>query len=82
MSSYRRVGGRMGEDRLKRFVSELQESFLEGRWENFQQHFRFPVVIYSVIGVRLVRDAEELIHLMEQYCLAAPPDSFSAWLVL
>lgn len=60
----------MEEDRLDHFVLTLQDAFLNRRWEEFHRYFAFPLVIYTVIGVKVVRDWAHLQQLMEHYARA------------
>ncbi len=57
----------MKNDRLYRFFDGLMEAFLNERQEEFQRHFVFPVVVYSVAGVTLIRDPEELLRITGLY---------------
>ncbi len=57
----------MTDDRLRQFFDGLMAAFLDERLEDFQRHFVFPVVIYSVAGVTLVRDPAELLRITGLY---------------
>ncbi len=57
----------MDDDRLIQFFDGLQNAFLEGRFEDVQDHFVLPVVIYSVAGVTLARNTHELAALVRDF---------------
>ncbi len=57
----------MEHDRLHQFFDSLMAAFLDERPEDFQKHFSFPVVIYSVAGVTMVRDPVELLRITGLY---------------
>ncbi len=57
----------MAEDRLKSFLVAFQNAFDEGRFSDIADFFTLPLVIYTVAGVTVVRNAEQLVSLTEQY---------------
>lgn len=67
MKWIRRKGGRLDKDRLLQFFESLQQAFLENRLEDVQGYISLPLVIYSVAGVTLARDSEELLRMTQQF---------------
>jgi len=55
------------DDRLNLFFDGLMSAFLGERSEEFQSYFVFPVVIYSVAGVTVVREPEDLLRITGLY---------------
>ncbi len=45
----------------------MQKAFRTGRLDDLSAFFVFPLVIYSPAGVTLVRDADQLLAMTEQY---------------
>ena len=54
-------------DRLRTFLETLQDSFLSGKLEAMLASFSLPTVIYSVVGVTVLRDKVDFLHTAQKY---------------
>lgn len=54
-------------DELDHFFRNLQDKFLAGRLDALITHFDTPLVVYSVVGVVVLRNAEEIVQRMKMY---------------
>ncbi|MDJ0640265.1 MAG: hypothetical protein QNJ20_15675 [Paracoccaceae bacterium] len=57
----------MDDEKLKDYFQSLRGAVLQGDFSAISQRFTLPLVVYSVAGVTLVRDEEELLRMFELY---------------
>ena len=60
----------MDKNSLDTFFVELQAAFLEGDFQTLSSFYALPLVVYSLAGVRLVRDEFELVRLAREFLTA------------
>lgn len=57
----------MEDDRLKEFLTQLQDAFTSAQLEKTTEFFAFPVVVYSIAGVTVLRTQDELLERTSNY---------------
>ncbi|MEO1537345.1 MAG: hypothetical protein AAFR73_06410 [Pseudomonadota bacterium] len=57
----------MTEGNLEAFLSDLQDAFLECRWDELASFFQRPLVIYSQVGVSVFRSEAQIRGVLQQY---------------
>ena len=57
----------MEDKKLKDYFQSLRAAVIQGDFSAMSQRFTLPLVVYSVAGVTLVRDEEELLRMFELY---------------
>ena len=52
---------------ITEFFDALQSDFLSEDLSQISRYFSFPVVVYSVVGVTVLRTREDLLRIARQY---------------
>ena len=62
-----RRGGRLLKDQLHSFLAEMQIAFVEGRFQEIAANFVFPLVVYTPVGVTLIRNPDQFAQVSSLY---------------
>lgn len=67
MVGFYRRGTGLTEDKLIQFLSSLRRLFREGPTEAIVDYFELPLVLYTVVGVTVIRDEADLMRIVGEY---------------